>query len=223
MRLRPTLLCVVAAATAAFAPIARPPLHRRSVARQGFADFFKELDLVVDDAMNKRLGGGSTFYGARKSSFSKTKDSYASIEQKGAAEREEERAMDYSFAKRTFALPTIFAGPGSLSGKELRSLVLNKWGERYPVLIKRKRDALGKQRMYLVVSWKRLGKANLDLSESEYVAESDAVAELLSEWGVAATVRREIKDSTAYPKLMTKQFPGLFIGLDVAERVVETW
>ena len=91
------------------------------------------------------------------------------------------------------------------------------------MLIKRKRDALAKQQLYLVIQWKVLGKANLNLSEEEYVLESDAVASLLTEWGVANEVRREITESTAVPKTMTQQFPGLFILLDVEDRIVQTW
>ena len=72
--------------------------------------------------------------------------------------------------------------------------MLAKWGERYPVLIKRKRDALSAQRLYLVVSWKKLGKSNLNLSADEYVAESDAVAALITEWGCADEVRRAIDE-----------------------------
>jgi len=66
-------------------------------------------------------------------------------------------------------------------------------------------------------------ESNLDLSPEEYVAESDAVAELLTEWGVANQVRNAIGESTARPKTATQQFPGLFIPLDVEEDVVETW
>jgi len=186
--------------------------------RMGFWD---EIDNFIDDAMGRKLGGGSTFYGERKSNFNgPSKKNYEEIAREAAQEREAMRP-----------LPKADGGGGgggggfgeTLSGEELRDLIYMKWGERYPVLIKRKRNALTKQRLYLVVSWKRLGKVNLKLSEEEFVAESDAVAELVSDWGCADLVRNEILGSNAVPKTMTQQFPGLFIPLDVDSEIVETW
>merc|ERR1740124_2036570 len=45
------------------------------------------------------------------------------------------------------------------------------------------------------------------LDKEEYVAESDAVAELLTEWGVANQVRNAIGESTARPKMRHSSFP----------------
>jgi len=187
--------------------------------RMGFLDdLFKNVDDFIDDATNRKLGGGSTFYGERKSSFSETSKSYSSVSQQEADKRDMARIG--SNAKMD---PLRRLRSGRLTGNQLRDLVLKQWGQQFPVLIKRKRDALGQQRLYLIIQWKYLGKRNLDLSPEEYVAESDAVAELLTEWGVANQVRNAIGESTARPKTATQQFPGLFIPLDVEEDVVETW
>ena len=71
---------------------------------------------------------------------------------------------------------------------------------------------------------KYLGKNNLNLSPEEYIAESDAVAHLISDWGVANQVKNAIQESTVRPKTMTQQFPGLFIPLDILDKnIVETW
>ena len=181
-------------------------------------DFFKELDNFIDDAMDRKLAGGSTFYGERKSSFSKTKNSYKAASQKEAGKREAAR-NDSSLGPGSSArLPG-----GIITGEELRGLILKQWGQKFPVLIKRRRDALGEQRLYLIVQWKYLGKKNLQLSEDEYVAESDAVAELLTEWGVANPVKNTIQESNSKPKTMTQQFPGLFIPLDVDPSIIDTW
>mmetsp|Transcript_40787 Transcript_40787/g.57343 ORF Transcript_40787/g.57343 Transcript_40787/m.57343 type:complete len:232 (-) Transcript_40787:150-845(-) len=186
----------------------------------GIGDFFsglgKELDNMIDDAMDRKLGGGSTFYGERKSSFSETSKSYRSTSQTEAKKRD---------IARSSMIPDPLASfrGGNLSGEELRQLIFSKWGQRFPVLIKRRSDALGEQRLFLIIQWKRLGKNNLDLSEEEYIAESDAVAELVTEWGMANVVKNEISESTARPKTMTQQYPGLFIALDVDESIVATW
>ena len=195
---------------------------RARVVRMGPFDFIrnaqKELDNFVDDAMNRRLGGGSTFYGERVSNFSPDKKEFKDIANRAAQAREDARGLDAVLGARRKR-----ASGGSLSGAQLRKLIVDQWGVPFPVLIKRKRDALAKQQLYLVIQWKVLGKANLNLSEEEYVLESDAVASLLTEWGVANEVRREITESTAVPKTMTQQFPGLFILLDVEDRIVQTW
>lgn len=204
-------------------PLTTPPTPTSRLTntnlRMGFLDdLFQNVDDFIDDATNRKLGGGSTFYGERKSSFSSTSKSYSSISKNEADKRDMARIGSNSNLN-----PLRRMTAGRLTGEQLRNLVYQKWGQRFPVLIKRKRDALGQQRLYMIVQWKYLGKRNLQLSPEEYVAESDAVAELLTEWGVANQVRNEIGDSTARPKTATQQFPGLFIALDVEEDVVETW
>eukprot|EP00565_Helicotheca_tamesis_P005386 CAMPEP_0185736716 /NCGR_PEP_ID=MMETSP1171-20130828/28614_1 /TAXON_ID=374046 /ORGANISM="Helicotheca tamensis, Strain CCMP826" /LENGTH=188 /DNA_ID=CAMNT_0028407421 /DNA_START=115 /DNA_END=678 /DNA_ORIENTATION=+ len=187
----------------------------------GVGDFFRdlgrEMDNFIDDAMDRKLGGGSTFYGERKSSFGKSNKSYQEVAKSEADKRDLERiGIDIDFAA------AIERG-GSLTGEELRDLIVNQWGQQFPVLIKRRRDALGDQRLYLIIQWKYLGKRNLNLSEDEYIAESDAVAELVTEWGVANMVKNAIQESTAKPKTMTQQYPGLFIPLEVDRNIVKTW
>ena len=116
-------------------------------------DFFQNVDNFIDDATNRKLGGGSTFYGERKSSFSETSKSYASISQQESDKRDKARSGS------NFNLdPLRKLRAGKMSGKQLRNLVFKQWGQQFPVLIKRKRDALGQQRLYVVVQWKYLGK-----------------------------------------------------------------
>mmetsp|Transcript_13165 Transcript_13165/g.18631 ORF Transcript_13165/g.18631 Transcript_13165/m.18631 type:complete len:251 (-) Transcript_13165:52-804(-) len=191
----------------------------------GFGDFLRsvnqELDNFIDDAMDRKLGGGSTFYGERKSSFNGSgtkKKSYKATSQVEADKRDEARRhvfLDTESNKRR---------GGVLTGDELRDLIVHMWGQQYPVLIKRRRDALGEPRLYLVIHWKQLGKKNLRLTEEEYVLESDAVGELISDWGCANQVRNIILDSGhVKPKTMTQQYPGLFVPLDVDQDIVDTW
>jgi hypothetical protein len=199
-------------------PFRRP--HNVMPLKMGLGDFFrdlgKDMDNLIDDAMDRKLGGGSVFYGERKSSFSETSKSYESVSQQEADKRDTAR-------NNVWVDPFASFQGGQISGEELRTEIFDKWGQRFPVLIKRIRDALGEQRLYLVIQWKFLGKGNLNLSLEEYIAESDAVAELLTSWGVANMVRNEILESTARPKTMTQQYPGLFILLEVDQSIVETW
>lgn len=181
-----------------------------------FKDFGKELDNFIDDAMDRKLAGGSTFYGERKSKFSETSKSYTD-----ASEMEE---FSRDFARGGLKVdPAKQVLGGTLTGEELRELIFAKWGENFPVLIKGRRDAIDQKRLFLIIQWKRLGKSNLDLSVEDFVAESDAVADLVTEWGVAQMVKNEILESNARPKTMTQQYPGLFIPLDVDQSIVDTW
>ena len=61
------------------------------------------------------------------------------------------------------------------------------------------------------MQWKYLGKKILQWLEDEYVAESDAVAELITQWEVANPVKNTIE-----------QFPGLYIPLDVDRSIIDT-
>lgn len=186
----------------------------------GLGEFFRdlgaEIDNLVDDALDRKLGGGSTFYGERKSSFSSTKKSYQGISTEEAFKRE--------VARQDIAASTSLSSGGIvLTGEELRLLIFKKWGQRFPVLIKRRRDALGSFRLFLVVQWKYVGKRNLNLSEEEYIAESDAVADLVTEWGAVNAVKDAITESSVRPKTMTQQFPGLFIPLAVDRDIIDSW
>lgn len=89
--------------------------------------------------------------------------------------------------------------PPTITGDELRQLVLDKWNRQYDVrLTKRGR------RMYLQVFWKFLGQKSFPLTEEEYNLQLDAVAEYLTLWGVADTVRAGI--------ISAKWAPGMTIG-----------
>lgn len=56
---------------------------------------------------------------------------------------------------------------------------------------------LGCCRTYFQVMWKYLEQVSFPLSEAEYMAQLDAVAELLTMWGLVSTVRDGILRSSA--------------------------
>eukprot|EP00957_Ditylum_brightwellii_P028905 2183974-Ditylum_brightwellii.AAC.1 len=64
-----------------------------------FSDLGKEMDNFIDDAMDRKLGGGSTFFGDRKSSFSETNKSYQEVAKSEADKRDLARiGMDIDLA-----------------------------------------------------------------------------------------------------------------------------
>ena len=63
-------------------------------------------------------------------------------------------------------------------------IVREKWGASYDVRINRRRDGFNQQKFYLQVMWKYLEQKSFPLTEEQYNQQLDAVAELLTEWGV---------------------------------------
>ncbi|GFR51233.1 hypothetical protein Agub_g13608 [Astrephomene gubernaculifera] len=74
-----------------------------------------------------------------------------------------------------------------MTGKDLRALVVQKWGRSYDVRLSKFHG-----RMYLQVMWKFLEQQSFPLTEAQYMQQLDAVAEYLTDWGVADTVRQGI-------------------------------
>ncbi|GIL81001.1 hypothetical protein Vretimale_9309 [Volvox reticuliferus] len=120
--------------------------------------------------------------------------------------------------RRTFSTNAVVEGPGedgstdyaavaaslnallaksnklSITGKDLRELVLQKWGRSYDVRLCKLQG-----RMYLQVMWKFLEQRSFPLTETEYMQQLDAVAEYLNEWDVADTVRQGILQARKPP------------------------
>lgn len=51
--------------------------------------------------------------------------------------------------------------------------------------------------MYVHIMWKFVEQQSFPLTEDEYMAQLDAVAEFLTQWGVADTVRQGIAAASA--------------------------
>ena len=117
------------------------------------------------------------------------------------------------------AIPTansIMGEEGSpMSGEELRLLVLNKWGKMYDTRIHQRRDQFNKLQLYLQIMWKHVGQKSFPLTETAYVEQLDAVAELLTEWGAQDVVRQKIPQSTKFPKMDTTGANAVMIPLEI--------
>ena len=87
------LVCLIATAAAFVAPPPTSNTRSRVVVRGFFGDLqqnwkqgWEEFDNVMDDFMNKRLGGGEIYYGARTSKFYGEDDRVRSNEEFGKYE-----------------------------------------------------------------------------------------------------------------------------------------
>ena len=116
----------------------------------------------------------------------------------------------------------------SITGAELRELVVAKFGRSYDTRLCQRRDRFNKLKMargclpllpcpcgwadarrarfcaqYLQIMWKFVGQKSMPLSEEAYMEQLDAVAELLTEWGVVDEACAGITAATVQPKVDT--------------------
>jgi Domain of unknown function (DUF3067) len=84
--------------------------------------------------------------------------------------------------------------------QELRTLIKDKWGRSYDVRLLQRSG-----RTHLHVMWKFLEQQSFPLTDSEYQAQLDAIADLVTIWGVADVVRAGIQSASA-------RGPGISVG-----------
>jgi hypothetical protein len=99
-----------------------------------------------------------------------------------------------------------------MTGKDLRELLLNKWGRSYDVQLRRSGG-----KVFLQVMWKYLEQASFPLSEAEYQSHLDNVASYLHEFGGVTQVETFITQTRDRPRLGK----AVSIPLDLGERASE--
>jgi hypothetical protein len=96
-------------------------------------------------------------------------------------------------------------------------MVLRRYGKLYDARICQRRDQFNKLQVYLQIMWKFLGQKSFPLSEEEYVEQTDAVAELLTEWQVGDLVRKELPRWPKYPRMDTTGANAVMIPLGLED------
>ncbi|RCJ30073.1 hypothetical protein A6770_21540 [Nostoc minutum NIES-26] len=99
-----------------------------------------------------------------------------------------------------------------MTGQELRQLLLEKWGHSYDVQFRRTQG-----KIFLQVMWKYLEQVSFPLSEEEYQAHLDTVANYLHALGGAAQVQTFITQTRDRPRLGK----AVSIPLDLGDRASE--
>ena len=99
-----------------------------------------------------------------------------------------------------------------MTGQELRQLLLDKWGRSYDIQLRRI-----KGQIFVQVMWKYLEQASFPLSESEYVAHLNAIADYLQAWGGVSQVKNDLEKTRDHPRLGK----AVSIPLDLGERASE--
>lgn len=106
---------------------------------------------------------------------------------------------------------------GDMTGDELRNMVLKRYGKLYDARICQRRDRFNKLQVYLQIMWKFLGQKSFPLSEAEYIEQTDAVAEVLTEWGVGDVVRTELPRWPKFPRMDTTGANAVMIPLGLED------
>lgn len=96
-----------------------------------------------------------------------------------------------------------------MTGQELRSLILEKWGYSFDVQIRR-----AKGRIFLQIMWKYLEQASFPLTEREYLEHLNAIVAYLQAWGGVEQARTFIRQTKERPRLGK----AVSIPLDLGER-----
>jgi Domain of unknown function (DUF3067) len=104
----------------------------------------------------------------------------------------------------------------TMTGSELRQLLLTKWGRSYDIQIRRTRG-----KIFVQVMWKYLEQASFPLSEPDYLAHLDTVATYLVAWGSIPQVQDYITKSRERPRLGKAVSIPLELGDRTSEWILE--
>ena len=84
----------------------------------------------------------------------------------------------------------------TMTGSDLRQLLLTKWGRSYDIQIRRTRG-----KIFVQVMWKYLEQASFPLGETEYLTHLNTVAGYLGAWGGVTQVQDYIANTRERPRL----------------------
>jgi hypothetical protein len=83
-----------------------------------------------------------------------------------------------------------------MTGEELRQLLLDKWGCSFDVRLRRSRGTV-----FVQIMWKYLEQQSFPLSESEYLAHLDAIANYLNAWSAQQQFRDYLQETRDHPRV----------------------
>jgi len=100
----------------------------------------------------------------------------------------------------------------AMTGKELHQLIVDKWGYSFDVQLRRIKD-----RIFLQIMWRYLEQASFPLSEQDYFANLEAIAQYLQAWGGVEQVQKFIAQTKEKPRLGKAVSIPLELGARAAE------
>ncbi len=99
-----------------------------------------------------------------------------------------------------------------MTGRELQQLLQQKWGVSYDVQLRRIRGQI-----FLQIMWKYLEQVSFPMTEEDYIAHLNAIAEYLMGWGSVEKVKHVIETTREKPRVGK----AVSIPLDLGERASE--
>ncbi|MBK4729474.1 DUF3067 family protein [Oxynema sp. CENA135] len=83
-----------------------------------------------------------------------------------------------------------------MTGRDLRQLLVDKWGYSYDIKMRRTQG-----KMFVQVMWKYLEQASFPLTEAEYLEHLDTVVAYLHGWGAIEQFCAYIEQTKERPRL----------------------
>lgn len=99
-----------------------------------------------------------------------------------------------------------------MTGKDLRQMLLAKWGRSYDIQLRRIHG-----KIFVQVMWKYLEQASFPMTEADYQAHLNAIANYLHAWGSVEQVQEYIQQTRDRPRLGK----AVSIPLDLGDRASE--
>lgn len=99
-----------------------------------------------------------------------------------------------------------------MTGRDLHELLLAKWGCSYDIQLRRTQG-----KILLQVMWRYLEQVSFPMTEDEYLAHLDLVANYLEGWGSVSQVKDYLERTKERPRLGK----AVSIPLDLGERSSE--
>lgn len=99
-----------------------------------------------------------------------------------------------------------------MTGQDLHQLLLTKWGRSFDVQLRRTQG-----KIFVQVMWRYLEQVSFPMTEAEYLAHLDSVANYLNAWGSATQVQHFIEQTRDRPRLGK----AVSIPIDLGERASE--
>eukprot|EP00897_Mesotaenium_endlicherianum_P006510 jgi/Mesen1/5888/ME000003S06919 len=127
----------------------------------------------------------------------------AIIGEGGDGDREEEAKSDQSAEAEAFRLQMekmMSVNDEAFSGRDLATLIRNKYGKSYDVQLLKK-EFMGRQFTAMNVMWKYREQKSFPLTEDEYIYHLDRIADNLRCWGAVSTVRSSLEKTKERPRI----------------------
>ncbi|MEL6939740.1 MAG: DUF3067 family protein [Cyanobacteria bacterium J06598_1] len=83
-----------------------------------------------------------------------------------------------------------------MTGQDLHTLLIEKWGYSYDVQLRRR-----PRKVFFQVMWRYVEQASFPMSEEDYFAHLDEIVAYLNAWGATEQIQAFIEQTSERPRL----------------------